>query len=204
MTTVSPAIQYGAMVHGSDGSILLISRLRRHQNGVPSAMTIKDLLARQTDFYGTASDDRQFAHNNFVIERIALASKASAVWRGNHAYSTRRHFQHFCHVPVQIVHVLRGSPECEFAIVAVLGQTCMLFQSKMSAAFIEGEVFANVIRFGKACCDTAEFVDLSAMDIAKLSIFMDTRLHHGIRIIDRGDYGQGFVFDVNQIQSLGR
>src|SRR5262249_31402896 len=67
MTAIGPAIQYGPMVHGGDGSILFISRLRRHQYGMPSAMAVKNLFTRQTDFYGTASDHREFAHNNFVI-----------------------------------------------------------------------------------------------------------------------------------------
>src|SRR5262245_62046494 len=127
MTAVCPAIQYGAMVHGGDGSILFIARLRGHHYGMPSAMAVKDLLTRQTDFYRTASDHCEFAHNNFVIERIALASKTSAVRSGNHADTTRRHLQHFCNVPVQIVHILSGRPECEFAVMAVLGQACMLF-----------------------------------------------------------------------------
>src|SRR4029453_12513483 len=58
MTTVGPAIQYGAMVHGGDGSILFISPLRGHQYGMTSAMAVKDLLTGQTDFHGTASNHR--------------------------------------------------------------------------------------------------------------------------------------------------
>ena len=56
---------------------------------------------------------------------------------------------------MQIVHILRASPKCEFAVMAELGQTCMLFQSKVSAAFIEGDVFSNVVGLGKAGLHTA-------------------------------------------------
>src|SRR5215470_7967628 len=192
------------MVHGRYGSILLISSLRRHQYGMPSAMAVKDLLTRQTDFYGTASDHREFTHNNFVIERIALASKTSAVRSGNHADTTRWHLQHVCNVPVQIVHILSGSPECEFAVMTELSQTRVLFQREVSAAFIEGDVFASVVGLSKARFDTAEFVDLPSMNIADLSIFVDARLGHGVRIRDGCDYRQRFIFDVNQIESLGR
>src|SRR5215510_5036974 len=170
---------------------------------MPSAMAVKHLLTRQTDFYGAASDHREFTHNNFVIERIALASKTSAVRSGNHADTTSRHLQHFCHVPVQIVHILRGSPKCEFAVMAELGETRMLFQSKVSAAFIESDVFTSVIGLSKARLYTSEFVDLSSMDISELSMFVDARLRHGVRILDGCNCRQRFVFDVNQIESLG-
>jgi hypothetical protein len=79
----------------------------------------------------------------------------------------------------------------------------MLFQSEVSAAFIESDVFSSVIGLGKARFDTAEFVDLPSMDIADLSVFVNARLLYGVRIRDGCDYRQRFVFDVNQIQSFG-
>src|SRR5262245_27884093 len=142
---------------------------------MPSAMAVKDLLTRQTDFYRAASDHREFTHNTFVIERIALASKTSAVRSAHHADTTSPQWRHCCHVAVQTVHIRRGSPKCEFAVMAELGQTRMLFQSKVSAAFIERDVFTSVIGLSKARPDTSEFVDLPSMDISELSIFVDAR-----------------------------
>ena len=110
--------------------------------------------------------------------------------------------QHFCQVPVQIVHILRARPKCEFAVMAELGETCMLFQSKVSAAFIEGDVFSNVVGLGKARFHTAEFIDLSSMDIADLSIIMDTRLLYGVRIRDGCDYRQRVVFMIIDRKSV--
>src|SRR3989442_11633162 len=110
---------------------------------------------------------------------------------------TRRHLQHFCEMPVQIVHVLCGSPKSEFSVMTELGETRMLFQSKMSAAFVESDVFSNMVGFGEACVHTAELIDLSSMDIAQLSIFVDARLLHGVRILNGCDDRQRFVFDVN-------
>src|SRR5207302_5915329 len=118
MSAIRSTVQDGAMVHRRDRSIILISRLRRHQYGMPSTMAVKHLFTRQTDLHGTARDHRQFAHDNFVIERIALASKASAVRSGNHADMTRRHLQHFSEMPVQIMHILCASPESEFPVMA--------------------------------------------------------------------------------------
>ena len=63
--------------------------------GMAAAMTIKDFFARQSAFHRTAGNHRQFADDDFVIERIAFAAKTAAVWRGNHANVTRRNFQDF-------------------------------------------------------------------------------------------------------------
>ena len=106
MAAVGAAIQYGAVMHGGEGSVLLISRFRRHQYRMPSAMAVKDFFTGQTDFYGTARDHRKFADNNLVIERIALSSETSTVWSGNHADMARGHFQDFGQVPMQIMHIL--------------------------------------------------------------------------------------------------
>src|SRR5437016_394157 len=100
MSTVRSAVEYRPMMHGSNGSILFVSNFGRHQNGMTAAMTIKDLLTRQTNFHGTACDHRQFAHNNLVVERIALASKSAAIRSCNHADMTCGHLEDFRQMPV--------------------------------------------------------------------------------------------------------
>ena len=76
------------------------------------------------------------------------------------------HLEDFRQVPMQIVHILRRRPEREFAVMTELSETCMLFESEVSAAFVEGNIFADMVGFGKPCFHTAEFVNLSSMDIA--------------------------------------
>ncbi len=58
-----------------------------------AAMTIENFFARQRHLHRTAGDHRKLADDDFVIERIALAAKAAAVWRGNHANVTGRQLQ---------------------------------------------------------------------------------------------------------------
>src|SRR5438876_8740181 len=84
--------------------------------------------------------------------------------------------EHFGEMPMQVVHVLGGSPERELAVMAELRQACMLFQSEVSAAFIERDVFPDEVGIGKARFHVTEFVNLSPMDIAELTVCVDPRL----------------------------
>src|SRR5207245_2837701 len=46
---VRSAVQNRAVVHRGDGAVLLEPGLGRHQSGMPSAVAVEHLLARQTD-----------------------------------------------------------------------------------------------------------------------------------------------------------
>src|SRR5207249_12341036 len=100
-----------------------------------------------------------------MVKGIALTSKASAVRSGDDADMTGRQAEHFGQVPMQVVHVLGGSPERELAVMAELGQAGMLLQSEVRTAFVKGDVFPDEVGIGKACCHIAEFIHLSAMNI---------------------------------------
>src|SRR2546428_10234685 len=135
-----------------------------------------------------------------MVKGIALTSKASAVRSSDDADMTGRQAEHFGQVPMQIVHVLGGSPERELAVMAELRQACMLFQSEVGTAFIERDVFPDEVSLGEACFHVAEFVNLSPMDIAELTILVDTWLGVFVGIWDRRDGPESFVFDFNQVQ----
>src|SRR5438477_1847000 len=111
-----------------------------------------------------------------MVKGIALTSKASAVRRGNDADMTSRKAEHFGQVAMQVVHVLRGSPERELAVMAELGEACMLFQCEVGTAFVERDVFPDKIGIGESGFHVAEFVNLSPVDIAELTILVDARL----------------------------
>ena len=68
-----------------------------------------------------------------------------------------------------------------------LSQTRMLFESQVSAAFIKGNVFPNVVGLSKAGFNAAEFVSLPSMDIAELPILMDAGLRRRIRVLNGCD-----------------
>src|SRR5438132_2833525 len=128
-----------------------------------------------------------------MVKGIALTAKASAVRSGDDADMTGRQSEHFGQMTMQVVHVLRGSPQRELAVMAELRQACMLFQGEVGAAFIERDVFPDEVGIGKACFHVAEFVSLSPMDIAELTIRVNTRLGVFVCIRDRRDGPESFV-----------
>ena len=101
-----------------------------------------------------------------MVKGIALPSKAPSVRCCDDPDMAGGKTEHFGQVPMQVVHVLGGSPQRELAIMAELGQACMLFQRKVCAAFVERDVFPDEVGLGEACLYVAEFVDLSPMNIA--------------------------------------
>src|ERR1019366_9099194 len=98
---------------------------------------------------------------------------------------------------MQIVRVLGGAPEGELAVMAELSDAGMLFQSKVGAALIKGNVFPDRVGLGEACLYVAEFVDLCPMDVAVFPIFMDASLGVVQRFLDRGDGRKQFILDFN-------
>src|SRR5437773_2724512 len=112
-----------------------------------------------------------------MVKGIALTAKAAPIRSRDDADMTCRESEHFGQVPMQIVHVLGGSPERELAVMAELRQARMLFQREVGAAFVERDVFPDEVGIGKACFHVAEFVNLSPMDIAELTVLVDARQH---------------------------
>src|SRR5262245_33048817 len=87
---------------------------------------------------------------------------------------------------------------------AELGKARMLFQSKVRAALVKCDVFPNEIGFGETCFHVAEFIRLSSMDIAKLTVLVDSWLGCFESILDRRNGREGLVFYVDQVQSFRR
>ena len=56
---------------------------------MPATMTIKNFFPSKRYFDRSAGNHREFADDNFVIEWITLATKATAIWCRDHAYMAR-------------------------------------------------------------------------------------------------------------------
>src|SRR6185503_773721 len=94
MASVRSTVQKRPMVHGRDGAVLLEAGLRAHEDGMPAALAIEDLLAREADLDGAPRHHRQLRDDDFMRERIALSSEAAAVGRGDDADPVLRQLQH--------------------------------------------------------------------------------------------------------------
>src|SRR5438067_4221258 len=88
VTSVCSAIKERFEVHRRDRAVFLHSGLHVHQSRMATTMAIENFFARQSALHRTAGDHCQLANDDFMIERIALAAKAAAVRRGDHANVT--------------------------------------------------------------------------------------------------------------------
>ena len=76
-TTVEPASSNAA----PSASRRFHTAAQLHQHRVTTAMAIKDFFARQTNLHRAARHHRGFADDDFVVKRIGLATKTTALWR---------------------------------------------------------------------------------------------------------------------------
>ena len=82
-------------MHRGDRAVFLHAGPHMHQHRMTSTMAIKNFFARECTFHRSARHHREFANNHFMIERVALAAKAAAIWRSDDANMARRNLQHF-------------------------------------------------------------------------------------------------------------
>src|ERR1700740_567409 len=144
-----------------------------------TAVTVEDLFARETDLYGTVEQERGFCDDDFVIEGIAFAAEAPAVWSGNDANVRGWHFQDFGESAVEVVGSLRAGPDRELAIRVFRGHRGVLLDGEMRAALIEKSVFEDFIGFGEALIDVAELQRDAFVDVAFVAVIVDAGSRSG-------------------------
>src|SRR4030095_12955549 len=79
VAAVSAAIQERLEMHSRDRAIFLHTRFELHQDRMSASVTIKNFFTREGHFHGTSGDHRELTNGDLVIERIALAAKATTV-----------------------------------------------------------------------------------------------------------------------------
>src|SRR3989338_4055224 len=99
---------------------------------------------------------------------------------------------------MEIVRVLRGTPQRQLAVGAELGDAGVLSQGKMRAPLVERNVFADEVGLGEARLDIAELVGLPPVDVAVFSVVMDARLGSIERLFNRADRFQRLVLPFSQ------
>src|SRR5947208_4492410 len=144
-------------MHRGDGAVFLYASLHLHQNGMTSAMAIKNFFARERTFHGSARDHRESANNHFMIKRIALAAKAAAIWRSDDANMAGRKFQNFGQRAMYVVRRLGRVSQSELFVRVVISDGRVLLHRQMGVALVEESVFANQIGFRESRVRLAEF-----------------------------------------------
>ena len=143
-------------------------------------MAIEDFFAGQRALHRSASDHRELADDNFMIEGIALAAKAAAVGRRDDPNVTRRNFQNLCERTMNVVGRLGRAPKRELLIRIEISHGRMLLHGEMRAALEEDEVFAHQIRLGEAPVHVPEFERDDLVQVAPVSSVKDQSavVHH--------------------------
>ena len=81
-------------MHRGNRAVFLHAGLNLHQYRMAAAMTVENFFTCKRALDRAAGYHGQLAHDHFVIERIALAAKATTVRGRDDANVTRRYFQH--------------------------------------------------------------------------------------------------------------
>src|SRR6266566_7911204 len=122
-----------------------------------TAVTIENFLARKCYLHRPSCHHCKLADHNLVIERIALAAKAAAVWRGDHANVTGRQLRDLAERAMNIVRRLRRTPERQLVIRIEITDSRMLLHRQVGIALVEESILANQVSFRKAFLDIAKF-----------------------------------------------
>ncbi len=116
VTSVRTTIKIRLKMHSGDRAVVLHTGFDSHQHRMASAMAVKNFFARQRHFHRSSGKHRQLANHDFVVERITLATKATAIRRRNYTNVTRGQSQNLCQRTVNVVWSLSRTPERDLSV----------------------------------------------------------------------------------------
>ena len=175
VAAISAAIEKRLEMHSGDRAVFLHAGLDVHQHRMAAAMAIENFFARERHLHRASGHHRKFANDDFVIERIALAAKAAAVWRGNDANVAGRQLQNFRQRAMNVVWRLRRTPERQLVVRIEVADRGVLLHRQVSVAFVEESVFANQIGLGETFFDVAKFQRDFLVNVSVVAVFVNAR-----------------------------
>ncbi len=135
-----------------------------------------------------------------MVVQVALAPETATVRAGDDAHVGRRHLQRIGERAMNIVRDLGGGPQRELALAVHRGNRGVLLDRQVGVALVEENVVEHVIGFRERFPDVAKLIGLKAMDVAPLSVALDTRFLGRERFLGIGDRLQRPVFDLDQVE----
>ena len=140
-----------------------------------ATVTVENFFAREADLDGPVQQERGLGHDNFVIKRIALAAKTSAIRRGDHANVRRRHLQNLGERAVKVVRRLRTGPDGQLPFGVFDGNGSMLLDGQMSAALVEKSVLEDFVRFGERFLNVPELQRDALVNVSFFAVIVNPR-----------------------------
>ena len=101
--SIGTTVEESAEVQGLDATVVPNRGLDPHENRMTAAVTVEDLLTRESNFDGAAYKHRELRRDNLVTERIALSPETAAVRAGDHTDTGRREPEDLRECPVHVV-----------------------------------------------------------------------------------------------------
>ncbi len=202
--SVGPSVEQRLQVHSGDLSVLRHPGAEAHQHRVPAAMAIEHFLARQADLHRAVQQQRRLRHDDFVIERIALAAEAATVGRGNHADVRRRQLQRLGERAMQIVRCLRAGPDDQLAVGILRRQRRVLLDRQVRAPLEEEHIVEHVVGAADGGIHVAELQGNRLVDVADVAVVVDAGLGVREAVVGAGVGAQRFVLHLDQVHGVGR
>ena len=163
-------------------------------------MAVEHFFAVQTDLHRPVEHQRRLGDDDLVgRERIALATEAAAVRRGNDADVRCWHRQRLGEGAVQVVRGLRARVHDQLAVRISQRHRGVLFDRQVRVAFEEEHVIEHMVRAVDRLIDVAELERHGFMHVAVIAVVVNAGLVEGQAIRRRRERAQRFVVDVDQI-----
>jgi len=185
-------------VHARDGAIFREAGLDPHEHGVPPAVHVEDLLAREGDLHGSPRELGELAGGDLVGEGIELAAEPAAHRRGHHADVRLGHVEDLAEEAVDVVWGLRRRPEGKLAVGAPVRHRRVLLHGQVGIALKEEDVFAHEVRGGEGRLHVAELERHRLVDIGAVAVLMDPHVGMSKRLLDRHEGLEGLVLHLDQ------
>jgi hypothetical protein len=189
-------------MHAGNGAIFFDAGFEFHQDGMATAVAIKNFFASETDFDGAIEDEGGFGDDDFVIEGITFATEASAVGSGADTNVRGGHVENFGESAMEIVRGLRAGPDGQFPIGVFDGYGGVLLDGEMRAALVEKSVFEDFVGFGEGFFNVAEFEGDAFVDVAFLAVVVNAGFRSGQGFFRIGDGGEDFVVDIDEVEGF--
>ncbi len=158
--------------------------------GMPAAVDVEDLLARQRELDRPPGELGELARGDLVGERIELAAEAAADRRRDHADVRRGHVEDLGEQAVHVVRRLGRGPERELAVRAPLGQRRVLLHRQVGVALEVEDVLAHEIGGRERRVHVAELQRHRLVHVRPVAVLVDAHLGMLQRILD-GHQGRG-------------
>ena len=171
---------------------------------MPPPVAIEDLFARQANLHRPIEQQRGFGYHDLVVERIALATEAAAVRRGDHADMRGGHLEGFRQRAMHVMRRLRTGIDDELPVRIQESHRRVLFDRQMRAALEKEEVVEHVIGRRDRLVDVPELQRHRLVYVPFVAVVVNPRFGECKALFRISECPQRLVLDFDELNRLPR